>query len=68
MCINMRTNVIIDDHLMRKALEASGLKTKKAVIEQGLRLVISLKEQAGIRSLRGKLTWEGDLDKMRETR
>ena len=68
MCIEMRTNVVVDDLLMKKALKASGLKTKKAVIEQGLKLVISLKEQADIRSLRGKLSWEGDLNQMRKGR
>jgi Arc/MetJ family transcription regulator len=62
----MRTNVVIDDHLMKKALNASGLKTKKAVIEHGLELVISLKNQRDIRSLRGKLSWQGNLDELRK--
>ncbi len=66
--VYMRTNVVIDDRLMKKALKSSGLKTKKAVIEKGLKLVISLKEQAGIKSLRGKLSWEGNLDESREER
>lgn len=56
---------MIDDDLMAKALESSGLKTKKAVVEAGLRLVIQLGKQSKIRSLRGKLRWEGDLDSMR---
>jgi hypothetical protein len=51
---------------MKKALNASGLKTKKAVIEHGLELVISLKNQRDIRSLRGKLSWQGDLDELRK--
>ncbi|MGS2724522.1 type II toxin-antitoxin system VapB family antitoxin [Porticoccus sp. GXU_MW_L64] len=61
----MRTNIVIDDELMENALKASGLTTKKAVVEQGLRLLIKRKEQQGIRKLRGKLKWEGDLDEMR---
>lgn len=61
----MRTNIVINDELMSKAMESSGLKTKKAVVEAGLRLIIKLGEQSKIRSLRGKLRWEGDLDSMR---
>ena len=61
----MRTNIVIDDELMENALKASGLSTKKAVVEQGLKLLIKRKQQQGIRKLRGKLKWEGDLDEMR---
>lgn len=64
----MRTNVVIDDDLIKKALDVSGLKTKKAVIEHGLELVISLKSQRDIRSLRGKLSWQGNLDELRKER
>lgn len=61
----MRTNIVIDDELMTKALKASGLRTKKEAVEQGLKLLIRLKAQQGIRELRGKVKWEGDLDEMR---
>lgn len=61
----MRTNIVIDDELMTKALKASGLQTKKEAVEQGLKLLIRLKAQQGIRELRGKVKWEGDLDEMR---
>lgn len=61
----MRTNIVIDDELMANALKASGLRTKKDVVEQGLKLLINLSEQQAIRDLRGKVTWEGDLDEMR---
>ena len=61
----MRTNIVIDDELMAKALKATGLTTKKEVVEQGLKLLIRLKEQQSIRDLKGKLRWEGDLDEMR---
>jgi Arc/MetJ family transcription regulator len=61
----MRTNIVIDDELMTKALKASGLRTKKEAVEQGLKLLIRLKSQQGIRELRGKVKWEGDLDEMR---
>jgi Arc/MetJ family transcription regulator len=61
----MRTNIVIDDKLMREALRASGLKTKREVVESGLETIVRLRKQAGIRSLRGKLAWQGDLDAMR---
>lgn len=62
---HMRTNIVIDDKLMESALKASGLATKKAVVEQGLKLLIKRNQQQGIRKLRGKLKWEGDLDELR---
>ena len=61
----MRTNIIIDDDLMEQALKASGLQTKKDVVEEGLKLLVRRKKQQEIRKLRGKLHWEGDLDEMR---
>ena len=61
----MRTNIIIDDKLMDEALKISGYKTKKETVEAGLRLLIAQKNQAKIRSYRGKLIWEGDLEEMR---
>lgn len=59
---------MIDDQLMNKALELSGLKTKRAVVEEALRLLIRLNEQAEIAELFGALHWEGDLNVMREDR
>ena len=61
----MRTNIVIDDELMAQALKVTGLKTKRAVVETGLRLLVKLKDQEQIRAARGKLRWEGDLDRMR---
>lgn len=64
----MRTNVVIDDELLAEALHATGLTTKKAVIEEGLRTLVRLKAQARIRQLRGQLRWEGDLAALRQSR
>lgn len=64
----MRTNIVIDNGLMRQAMKATGLLTKKAVVEEGLRLLIKVKGQEGIRRLRGKIEWKGDLSAMREGR
>jgi Arc/MetJ family transcription regulator len=64
----MRTNIVIDDELMRETLRATGLRTKREAVELGLRTVLRLKRQAEIRKFRGKLHWEGDLDAMRTDR
>ena len=64
----MRTNIVIDDNLMKAALRASGIKTKREVVELGLRTLVRLRHQADIRSYRGKLDWEGDLQAMRRDR
>lgn len=64
----MRTNVVIDDQLMSKALEITGIKTKRAVIEEALRTLIRLRSQKQVRRLRGKIEWDGDLDEMRQGR
>ncbi len=61
----MRTNVVLDDNLVRSALKLSGFKTKKKAIEEGLKLLIEVNHQKRIKSFRGKLKWAGDLNKMR---
>jgi Arc/MetJ family transcription regulator len=61
----MRTNIEIDDALMAEAIEAAGVKTKKAAVEEALRRMVQIKRQAGIRAMRGKLQWTGDLEAMR---
>ncbi len=61
----MRTNIDIDDKLIREAMKATSLTTKKAVVEAGLRLLVKVKAQTNIRRLRGKVKWEGNLDEMR---
>jgi Arc/MetJ family transcription regulator len=61
----MRTNIVIDDQLMRETLRATGLKTKREAVEEGLRTLLRLTRQSEIRRLRGKLHWKGDLDAMR---
>lgn len=58
----MRTNIDIDDDLMAEALRRSGSPTKKAAVEEGLRLLIATRRQSGIRRLRGKIHWEGNID------
>ena len=61
----MRTNIVIDDDLMNEAMTLSKLKTKKAVVETGLKLLVQIKKQEQLKGLRGKLKWDGDLETMR---
>ena len=61
----MRTNIVIDDDLMNEAMMLTSIKTKKAVVETGLKLLVQIKKQEQIKSLRGKLKWEGNLEEMR---
>ena len=64
----MRTNIFIDDRLMRQAMAASRLSTKRATVEEGLRLLVQTKAQTRIRGLRGKVKWEGKPESMRAGR
>ena len=61
----MRTNIEIDDRLMKDTLKITGLKTKREAVKLGLETLLRLKRQEEARKLRGKLHWEGDLDAMR---
>ncbi len=61
----MRTNIEIDDKLMRQAMRSSGARTKRAVVEEGLRLLIQTRGQRTVRHLRGRIAWEGDLKESR---
>jgi Arc/MetJ family transcription regulator len=61
----MRTNIVIDDKLMRDTLRATGLKTKREAVELALQTLLRLRKQGEIRRWRGKLKWQGDLNAMR---
>jgi Arc/MetJ family transcription regulator len=64
----MRTNIDIDDQLLSRAMRATGLKTKRGVVEEGLRLVVKLKQQEAVLDLPGKVHWQGDLAASRSKR
>ena len=61
----MRTNIVIDDQLIADVQKVTGIKTKKGVVEEGLKLLLRLKRQEKVRSRRGKLNWTGNLETMR---
>lgn len=64
----MRTNIVIDDELLRRATELTGLSTKKAVVQEALEALVRTKQQERVLALRGKIRWTGDLDALREAR
>lgn len=61
----MQTHIFIDEKLMQETLLLTGLTSESETVELGLRTVVRLKQQERIRQLRGKLSWEGNLDAMR---
>ena len=61
----MRTNIVIDDQLITDVQKITGIKTKKGVVEEGLKLFLRLKRQQLVRNRRGKLKWTGNLETMR---
>ncbi len=64
----MRTNLVLDDKLVERAQKLTGIKTKREVVHEALRLLVLLNEQAGVRTLRGKTPWEGNLNEQRASR
>ena len=63
----MRTNLVIDEKLLAEAIEATGAKTKREVVELGLAALVKLNKQKNLKSLRGKVEWTGDLEEMRNS-
>ncbi len=64
----MRTNIDIDEALVQQAMRSSGVRTKKAVVDAALRLLVKTHSQSGIRRLRGKVQWAGNLNESRQSR
>ena len=64
----MRTNIVLDEELVRKAQRLTGIRTKRELVNTALRTLVQLNEQSSLRKLRGKLNWDGNLDEMREGR
>jgi Arc/MetJ family transcription regulator len=64
----VRATVVLDDVLVREAKALTGLKTKRAVLDEALWMLIRIRKQERIRELFGTVEWEGDLDDMRRSR
>ena len=63
-----RTNIVIDEVLMKKALKATGIKTQKEVVDFALKELMRRKSQKKILELKGSVKWEGDIEEMRKGR
>ena len=63
-----RTNIVIDEELVEAGLKATGLKTRKALVDFALRDLLRRENQGKILGLKGKIHWEGDLSSMRRRR
>jgi Arc/MetJ family transcription regulator len=63
-----RTNVVLDDTLVRRGLKATGLKTRRALVQQALQELVRREKQVGLLSLKGGVRWTGDLKAIRRRR
>jgi Arc/MetJ family transcription regulator len=64
----MRTNIEIDDEVMHEARRLTGLQTKRETVDLALRELVARHRQLGILRLRGRVHWEGDLERSRRGR
>ena len=64
----MRTNIVLDEVLIKRGMALTGISTKRALVHEALKLLVQLREQEQVRTLRGQLKWEGDLDELRTSR
>jgi Arc/MetJ family transcription regulator len=61
----MRTNIELDDALVQQAIRLSKLRTKKEVVQDALKNYVAWMKKKELLSLRGRITWEGNLKEMR---
>ena len=61
----VRTNIVLDNKLIEAGLKATGLKTRRELVDFALRELLRHKQQKKLLSLKGKVVWEGDLTEMR---
>jgi Arc/MetJ family transcription regulator len=63
-----RTNINLDDNLVRKGMQITGLRTKRELVDLALKELVRKEDQKSILSLEGTIRWEGSLDHLREGR
>ena len=63
-----RTNIVLDEELVGKGMRLTGINTRKALVDYALRELVRRKEQKKILRLKGRISWEGDLDQLRANR
>lgn len=65
---SVRTNIVLDSRLVKAGLKATGLKTRRELVDFALRELLRHEQQKKLLDLKGKVEWEGDLDEMRQAR
>ena len=63
----MRTNIVLDDKLVKEGLKLTKLKTKKELVDLALRDLVARRKRRKILELEGKVNWEGNLNMMRRS-
>ena len=63
-----RTNIVIDEKLIKEGMKTTGIKTRRALVDYALRDLLRRESQKRILELKGKVHWEGDLLSMRKGR
>jgi Arc/MetJ family transcription regulator len=64
----VRTNIVLDRNLVEAGLKATGLKTRRELVDFALRELLRHKQQKRLLELKGRVTWEGNLNEMRSGR
>lgn len=62
---HVRTNIVVDEMLIREGLKVTGLKTRRELVDFALRDLLRRDAQRGLLKLKGAIAWSGDLDAMR---
>jgi Arc/MetJ family transcription regulator len=63
-----RTNIVLDEQLVRRGLKVSGCKSKRELVDLALREFLKIATRRELLTLRGRVTWEGNLDRLRRPR
>jgi Arc/MetJ family transcription regulator len=63
-----RTNVVLDDELIKECQKLTGIQTRRALIDYALHEVRRRGRQKRLLELKGSVKWEGDLAEWREAR
>jgi len=68
MSTRQRTNIVIDEKLIKEGMKTTGIKTRRALVDYALRDLLRRESQKRILELKGKVHWQGDLSSMRKGR
>jgi Arc/MetJ family transcription regulator len=60
-----KTSIVLDDELVAKAMQATGIRTRRELVSHALQELLRHEGQAKLLALKGKVHWEGDLNKSR---